>query len=376
MIVLIMLIGAGIVYWIMQYLYRKHWNSNLTAEVYFATDHAVKGDQVELVEVVTNAKRLPIPFVNLKFQMDRSLDLGNADTSTVVSDQTYRNDIFSLFMNQKVTRKISVICRRRGVYRINKIDMVSQGAFMTDILIASTQADAQIVVYPVLADPSQLKIPFQMVMGTIEKNSHLYEDKFVFRGIRDYQVYDSMNSINWKASARVGHLCVNQYNETMCQQVCILLNLEPEGMNQEERRVEECISIAAGLSQMFIEQGVSTELVCNGRDALSSECIRVYSGAGFSHLSALNTGLARIDADKEMPEFTEMIDQLEKKTNTSVLYVMISMNERKNLQEAFDRLTNYSRESVWITPAYADSQESPVYCNASFIHWQVSRYDS
>ena len=39
-----------------------------------------------------------------------------------------------------------------------------------------------------------------------------------------------MNLINWKASAKTGQLMVNQYNETTSPSVCILLNLESEGM--------------------------------------------------------------------------------------------------------------------------------------------------
>ena len=373
MIVLLMVLGAAIVYAALSFLYKKNWNKDLSIQLQFSSDHAIKGDQVELVEVITNAKRLPLPIVNVKFQVDRSLNFGNKDTNTVVSDKSYRNDIFSLLMNQKVTRRIPVTCTKRGVFDISKMEIVSTGAFMKDLMVMSKEVNAEITVYPSITDTSRLQVVFQTIQGTVEKNKHLYEDKFVFRGIRDYEVYDSLNTINWKASARSGELMVNQYNETICQDACILLNLEPEGMHRDDRKFEECISLAAGLAQMFIEQGVKTELITNGVDTVTGEYIRVYPGAGFSHLNMLNTALARIDENHKIEEFVTLIDRERKETREQKLYVMISMNIRQNLQDGYELLTHGCNGAFWIVPCYNGEEKNLDHNQIEMINWEISR---
>ena len=68
-----MLIGAGLVYWAVGQLYARYWNKGLSVEIRFSSDHAVKGDEIELIETVANRKYLPLPYIYVKFQTDKSL---------------------------------------------------------------------------------------------------------------------------------------------------------------------------------------------------------------------------------------------------------------------------------------------------------------
>ena len=67
MVVLIMLIGAGLVYWVVGQLYARYWNKGLSVEIRFSSDHAVKGDEIELIETVANRKYLPLASLYLTF---------------------------------------------------------------------------------------------------------------------------------------------------------------------------------------------------------------------------------------------------------------------------------------------------------------------
>lgn len=71
--VLLMLLGVLIVYIAVKLVYRYNWNKNLTVSLEFDKKHVVKDDIVNITEVVTNAKRLPLPCINLKFQAAREL---------------------------------------------------------------------------------------------------------------------------------------------------------------------------------------------------------------------------------------------------------------------------------------------------------------
>ena len=129
-----MLIGVVIVYNILRITYRDNWSRNLSVDVTFSSNTATKGDTIKMVETVTNAKRMPLPCVNIKFSIDKNLVFGQEDNNSRITDKTYRNDVFSLLSNQRVTRKIDVLCARRGVYRLEAIETVFAGAFMNDIM--------------------------------------------------------------------------------------------------------------------------------------------------------------------------------------------------------------------------------------------------
>ena len=226
--IILMLIGVVIVYNILRVAYRDNWSRNLSVDVTFSSNTATKGDTIKMVETVTNAKRMPLPCVNIKFSIDKNLVFGQEDNNSRITDKTYRNDVFSLLSNQRVTRKIDVLCARRGVYRLEAIETVFAGAFMNDIMINNKNVNHMITVYPKPENVNNLLQVNNSILGELERRKYLLEDKFVFAGIRDYQSYDSIRDVNWNACARTGKLMVNQYNETVSRNVCILLNLESE----------------------------------------------------------------------------------------------------------------------------------------------------
>lgn len=364
MILLLMIAGAGIVCWIIRFIYKKIWNKNLAADISFSANNVVAGEYIELVEVVTNKKRMPLPYIHLKFQADRSLIFGDGNENSQVTDKTYRNDIFSLLMYQRITRKIPLLCSKRGVYTIDNLEMVSTGIFMDEVLIINRPVNEELVVYPAIADVDMIKVIFSRLMGEIERRKYLYEDPFVFRGIRDYTPVDPMNTINWKASARTGSFMVNQFDETMCQEVCILLNLESEKMIKRDDLSEMSISIAAGLSQMLIENGITVSVITNGADYASGECISTEPATGPSHLKTVNTALARIDLSREPVNYKELIyDRIKmhaednQDKDKQCVYVMIAQNKRVDLQQAFDSLTDGRDDCMWIIPFDNDEDE-------------------
>lgn len=177
--VLLMLLGVLIVYIAVKLVYRYNWNKNLTVSLEFDKKHVVKDDIVNITEVVTNAKRLPLPCINLKFQAARELLFTGSDTNSSVSDKTYRNDVFSLLSNQRITRKVPVRCTRRGVYRISGLEIVFSGLFMNEINVLKTDNNCEITVYPKPADPTVLKPVNSRITGEAERKNiclkiHLY----------------------------------------------------------------------------------------------------------------------------------------------------------------------------------------------------------
>jgi uncharacterized protein (DUF58 family) len=69
-----------------------------------------------------------------------------------------------------------------------------------------------------------------MVNGVMQTKRQFLEDPFEYRGMREYQPYDDMKSINWKATAKTGDFKVNLHDFTTVRSVRIFLNLEDTGI--------------------------------------------------------------------------------------------------------------------------------------------------
>lgn len=375
--IILMLAGGGIIYILIGKLYIKYWFKGLSADIKFDSESAVAGDRVNLLEVVKNQKWLPIHFINVKFQLDKNLSFDGAGTNSNRTDRSYKNDVFSLMFYQKITRTIPLICERRGYYAINKIEIISMGAFMNDILSVTTPIESELLVYPPGVDMQTLQIPYRKILGNITANTYTYEDPFTFKGIRDYQSYDSMDKINWKATARTGDMKVNIHDFTLNQQVCILLNLESEGMLIDEELLEISISIASSLAQLLQEKGVSISLISNGRDILTGEELSIESGGGLSHINTINAGLARINLREERKEFSDILDECRIKITDQVLYVLISAAKKTPMQENYDRICAVNGGSVWIIPYRQGTDWQPRKCRyADLISWEAGTYET
>jgi uncharacterized protein (DUF58 family) len=376
-----MIIGAAVVYLLLRKYYLDNWNKKLDVKVKFSVSDAVCNDTFELIEEVTNEKKIPLPFVHLKFQSSTSLIFKDGNENARISDATYRDDVFSLLMNQRITRRIPVTCAQRGVYGLGDIEMVFTGLFMNDVSVRRSKSIASVTIYPDPYSIEDVNVLYSRVLGLAERNSLINPDPFAFRQIREYDTSDPMNTINWKASARTGSLMVNQYNETTCQEVYILLNLEPEGMLVYERLSEASISIAAGLCETLLDSGISVGLLSNGVDYETKQPVIVYPQSEPEHIKDINTALARIDLKDGQESFINLLESrtdhfnkpiFETSEGKGAMYVVISQNTRDEVQLAVNSLLDKDSQSVFIATHFRDKEVMLEQFAGEVIDWEVS----
>ncbi len=343
------LIGAMLLYEIQRILYSRFWNKNLTVELKLSDDNAVEGDQLSLIEMITNQKLLPIPVLKIKYMTSKHLIFLDTRLSEA-TDHTYRNDLFSLMMYQKLTRSIPFLCTKRGYYTIDKIILVCNDILLESELVCETEAKVPLYVYPKPIEFDRLQVPFQKMIGTILTKRLLYEDPFEFKSIREYQTYDTMKIINWKASAKTGLLMVNMHDHIASQQIKILLNLESDTLRRYDDLTEEGIRLAATLATYFIGQGIPTALYTNGLDVISREILNAPAGSGNNHIRTINETLARIDDILKPPSFVLALSEELECMNTNDYILLISTYQRKDLQDKLNRLAHRSIDFTWIIP--------------------------
>ena len=362
---------AGVLYLLQGWLYEYFWGKNLNADVMF-TEHAItEGEIGQIQETIVNAKLLPLPMIRVKFEIDRSLQV-EEEGNISISDKCYKNDIFSIMLYQKITRTIPFRGTKRGYYSIEQINLVSTDLFMIATLVGIKSVHTNLFVYPKGVDTKQLLIPYRKVMGTLLTRRYAYEDPFEFRGIRDYQPFDRMQDVNWKASAKTGEWKVNMHDYTTRQEVSLLLNLETESMLEYEELKEESIRIVNSLAEWFLLQGISVGLVSNGRDIETKKELYMVSGSGGNHINMIREQLARLDLSQECREYGEIIAEQINSQRKDTLYILISTSQREKLQKEFNKLCEKSKGSMWILPLYSNMEERLVDCPlAESYRWEM-----
>ncbi|MDD2442304.1 MAG: DUF58 domain-containing protein [Eubacteriales bacterium] len=355
-----------------RHIYGRFWSRHLTVDLVFSAKTGVEGGSVKLTEVITSRKALPLPWLTVKFQVSRHLIFSDKLHATITDDY-YREDLFSLGMYQRIRRTLPVIMKKRGYYTIKSIDLVSSDLLLTRKLVDHARSHSVLTVCPRLIPREDFAVPYSQIMGEILARTALLPDPFEFRGIREYQGFDTMRSINWLATARSGTLKVNVHEYTASRDVIVLLNVEPDGAFYEEELLEEGIRIAATLCDNLIQEGVSCGLVSNARDIITGETIDIASGQSSQHIQQIQEQLGRLDLTRKPEAFAPLLLQHGFSTYRDPVLLLISLNCSDGICRAWSDCLGRVHDGLWILPRYADRQDRLPDTEHATLCWEVKR---
>lgn len=353
MVVICVILGAMLLVVLEEKLYARYWDKNLSVNLEFSEESAVEGDRCMLCERVENAKLLPLPALKVKFQVSRQLQFEEMDKGSSVTDQYYRNDVLSVRPYMRHVRKLSFLCRKRGFYVINGLDLVAGNLFLSRELVKSFSSDTQLYVYPRPFCGPEFEQAMQKLSGEVLCRRHVIEDPFEYRGIREYSQWDTMKDINWKATARTGELKVNMKNYTAQRAVRIFLNLEDGAIWRQEDLLELAIRMAAGAMERFLSLGIRAALYTNGPDILTGKAVMLEASSGSGHMESVNRGLARIELSKKVEPFVRLLGEtvLQKKDASGELFnIFISPDAQDDFQQLLCECGQRGMDYVWIWP--------------------------
>lgn len=354
MVILFIALLAGAMYLLQKLLYERFWEKGVSVALFFKEEMIEAGDSTVLLEVVENRKWLPLATLKVKFQCSRSLKFADTDNSAV-TDLYYRNDLFSLMPYQRITRTHRLSCPARGYFGIYGIDLVGADLFFSIEMHARIDSNAKIYVLPAYVDSPQLNSAIKKVSGEVAVKRYEIEDPFIHRGIREYEPYDEIKSINWKATAKTGELKVNIHAHTAIKSVRIFLNLQDNNILRREELLEMSISVCARMAQELLDQGIQIEVYANAADCITGQVLMLEGIAGREGLSVVCKSLARLDLKREAADFKEAF--AEKLFLTAALYtVFISPNRHEDFQEL---LASYKEKEAfcWICPVKTPKAE-------------------
>lgn len=358
MLLMILFLGVGIAWWLQKNIYRRLWRRKLEISVSFTQKSAFEGETSALQEVIVNGKLLPLPALEVRLSMDRSLEFtGGAKDNSSISDLSYKRDIFSLFGCQRIVRTLPFVCRKRGFYRIQRAGVIGYDFFFNEASYLEAEQDTQFFVYPRPVDTARIRPICRAVSGMVLSKNRLYPDPFEFSGIREYLPTDSMHLINWKASAKSGSLMVNQYDSTTSIHLTILLDVADEGIWKYETLTEEGIRIAASLAARLAAQNMELDIISNGVCSYPGEeerleCLAMHLKAGGGQMPELNRRLACMDTAGKTQPMAEVLAAETAKHMREHIYLLISQNQDGELLHRLRALAGRDNQVLWIVPLH------------------------
>lgn len=340
--ILVFFLGIIFAVVIWNFFYYKFWNRQLRAELYFLQPYAYEGEEVKLHEVIENRKRFPIPILEVAFHLKKELMFREMENASV-SDQVYKRDVYALLGRQRITRTLVVDCTKRGYYEVDTMHFTAHSLLYDRFYTMDQKIKASLYVYAKRTDVSKCMLLSEKLMEMQQCARYLYEDPFEFASIREYNITDSMKSINWKASAKTGGLMVNTYDST--RNVCVMfyLDLEDSGILKQERLIEESISIAATMAQKYIARGMEVGLSINVLEKEKSLCLEPKRGNG--QLEWIEQALACRRENETYVELSEILQGAPK----DCIHIIISKNILKN-QAAICEFLRTESSGIWIVP--------------------------
>lgn len=311
---------------IQKYIFLKFSLQDLEYSCRFSVTEANEGDEILLIETLSNNKLLPLPW--LKVEIFTSKWLSFAETNSVVAQDTrFVTSGFFLWGFQKTTRSWKVKCLKRGHYIIDSVSFVSGDIFGASTSV-SIKINESLSVYPRTLDLQNIFTSRHHLTGDNLVRKWIIDDPFLISGIREYCPGDSINRIHWKVSSKLGSIYVKKNEYTSKQDVIIILNIQSTDFDYNEvlykERVEHGISLAATFLWNSYGSGLAVRFITNGMvKGIKDRYIITDSDSKKEHFIKIYDLLSRLELEASV-YFEELLKEITHIADNSDVLIITS----------------------------------------------------
>lgn len=326
-----------IVFLVFLYFLGKYYTlKHITYERHFSYNGVFEGEDIELIEEVTNHSFLPVFHIDIESLIPADLHfygLASQDNFTVRSFISR----FTLLPFTTVRRTHRARCLKRGTFQLETAQII----FFRKVFVLPSKTT--LCVYPRQLTFTQAH-HLDCYLSSMEPSRvPLFADAFSFSGVREYMPGDSLHSINHKASARFGqNLYVNRQEFITGRRQMLYQNFETtsEFSTEDYRQyMEVALSYCVYLLSQACSAGFETGFAANCRLFHGEKFLRYPVGAG-QHSGQYEEILhamadVTISRGQSIASLLSM-DIANQLTNTEILLFTLTMDER--CEEALRRL--------------------------------------
>ena len=319
--IIVLLISILIVMFVWKMIYRKLWQKELFVKFAFEQPYVYAGESVQLNEIIENRKKMPVAPLEVRFRVKKGL-LFQEIENTYVSDYIYKRDIYALMGTRRITRSISVSCKKRGVYAIEDVSLFAYSLMFDQTYHKELQTDTQLYVYA-----------------------------------KRTNVEDIL-----KASA-------NTFTSVKNGRIMIYLDVEDKGTLKKEGLKEEAISVAASLYQKLLEKGVEVGICINLYDEKKEKNFYLSPSRSKSNWMELEQTLAMEWKEDFESDFEKVLEI----APGDSIPVIISKNISSHRIQLGEMLCGEKTKGIWVIPH--EPEEEPSVYSDSFLFIKREVYE-
>lgn len=247
-------------------LYEKYGFKNVTYTISISTSEAYENDEIEIIEEIDNAKRLPLVWARSEISCSPELTFSgqrNVQRGLI-------SGIFVLRGYRKCRRVWKVRCEKRGIMTIDNATLTISDLFGLTKNAKVFKSFDSVRVLPIPAEMETGELSGDLFIGSMQVRRFVLPDPFVISGAREYTGREPMNRIHWAQTARTGSVMVYNNEYTTERRVMIIINMQRSGSyrgSMPETVLELHIKAAAFVLELCGSMGAECVLAVNSARA-------------------------------------------------------------------------------------------------------------
>ena len=256
------------------------------------------GETVPFSVELHNKKPIPLPRIDTVDDIPSALNLNGPDIRPSSSvDAVSMTHSASISAYQKTAWEYSVQAKKRGFHRLGSVNIYGGdifGLFDSKKTIATRD---YILVYPQILKLPDLGMPESRPLGEKITNLNIYQDIFWNRGIRTYEKGDSLNTVDWKYTAKKSELMVKTFESTSKSDVILAVSVETSSKVWEGYspvNLERVVAASASVANYCSGEGFNLGFFSNGTPVLSDLPMRIPASQSKDQLKVILETLATI----------------------------------------------------------------------------------
>jgi uncharacterized protein (DUF58 family) len=284
---------------------------------------AFYGEEIDLAVEITNAKPLPLAWLEVEDGAPGSGVQLKPDGlgPSHIPGRRKLSMLLSVRWYERVRRHYRLRCTGRGYHVFGPATLRSGDVFGFTLREVNVPEEDYLLVYPRVVTLDRLGLPSRDPFGAFaQRRQWLFEDPLRTVGVREYRPGDSQRRLHWKATARTGQLQVKLLEPTTALRLVVLLNVSTTDVNwswqgYDPELLEDAITVAASVSSWAVDQGLQVGLIANARAWRSPATLRIPPSRDPRQLTHILEALARL-----VPMATMSIDSLARLERAALPY--------------------------------------------------------
>ncbi len=204
--------------------------------------------------------------------------------------------------------KVSLLCEKRGFYRLGPVSLTSSFPLgLAEARTGTQHTQQSFTIYP--RTFPIISLPLFGAPSQIHRGAYCLPEgagAAEFSGLREYRRGDNPRHVHWPTSARLNELMVKEFEPLASACLYIALDLAKDANIGQGKHstLEYAIRIAASVAGYACRQNMHSRLLAQG-----VETLRIASGKGEFHYQGILDVLAVADSDGRTP-YAEVITEI------------------------------------------------------------------